>query len=422
MDDSFLERRNEIGLCTAIDARVLSNTAEIWLTDPPYADAVNYHELSEFFLAWYEKALPQVFPSWYSDSKRVLAIQSTGSDFRRSMVECYRNLTSHMPDGGFQVVMFTHQDASVWADLTLILWAAGLQVTAAWTIATETESALKEGNYVQGTVLMVLRKQTTDDTAFLDEVVPEVEAEVERQLASMRDLDDRDAPNFSDADYQLGAYAAALRVLTNYRAIEDVDVSYELSRERRRGEANPLARIIEDAVRTASNFLVPAGLPAHVWLRLAPEEKLYFKGLEVESHGDYRAGVYQEFARGFGVADYRRLLHTGKANQTRLKTASEFQRADLADAGLLRHALYAVWRAAATGDVTDSLTWLHTELTDYWPPTRGAGRRPALPCRSGHRSLAYGRWLRSLGGRRRGKRPCLSSPPRCVTFWSVPAT
>ena len=220
---------------------------------------------------------------------------------------------------------------------------------------------------------MVLRKQTTDDTAFLDEVVPEVEAEVERQLASMRDLDDHDAPNFSDVDYQLAAYAAALRVLTNYRAIEDVDLSSELSRERRRGEANPLARIIEDAVRTASNFLVPAGLPAHVWLRLAPEERLYLKGLEVESHGDYRSGVYQEFARGLGVADYRRLLHTGKANQTRLKTASELQRADLTDAGLLRHALYAVWRAAATGDVTDSLTWLHTELADYWPQREALG-------------------------------------------------
>ena len=357
---------------TATDVRAVNCTAEMWITDPPYADAINYHELSEFFLAWYEKVLPRQFPDWYVDSKRALAVQGADGAFRRSMVDSYRNLAARMPDDGLQVVMFTHQDAAIWADLTLILWAAGLRVTAAWTIGTETPFGVKEGNYVQGTVLMVLRKQTTDDTAFLDEVVPEVEAEVERQLASMRDLDDRDAPNFSDADYQLAAYAAALRVLTNYRAIEDVDVAYELSRERHRGTVNPLARIIEDAVRTASNSLVPAGLPAYVWRRLAPEEKLYLKGLEVESHGDYRAGVYQEFARGFGVADYRRLLHTGKANQTRLNTASELQRADLADAGLLRHALYAVWRAAETGDVTDSLTWLHTELAeDYWPQ-RGA--------------------------------------------------
>ena len=378
----FVSEWKTPGHVEPVDARVLRDFADIWLTDPPYADAINYHELSEFFLAWYEKTLLKIFPDWYSDSKRVLAIQSTGTDFRSSMVDCYRNLTEHMPDHGFQVVMFTHQDASVWADLTLILWAAGLRVTAAWTIGTETESALKDGNYVQGTVLMVLRKQTGGGTAFLHEVVPEVEVEVERQLASMHDLDDRDAPNFSDADYQLAAYAAALRVLTGYRAIEEVDAAYELARERRRGEANPLAGIIEDAVRTASNFLVPAGLPAHVWRTLAPEEKFYLKGLEVEAHGDFRAGVYQEFARGLGVTDYVRLLHAGAANRTRLKTASELQRADLAGAGLLRHALYAVWRAAATGEVTDSLTWLHTEIADYWP------QRAAL--------AALLRWLAAL--------------------------
>ena len=353
------------------DARAIDRRAEIWITDPPYADAINYHELSEFFLAWYEKSLPALFRDWYSDSKRALAVRGADADFRRSMVACYRNLADHMPDDGLQVVMFTHQDASIWADLTLILWAAGLRVTAAWTVATETPFGVKEGNYVQGTVLMVLRKQTTGETAFLDEVVPEVEAEVERQLASMLELDDREDPNFSDADYQLAAYAAALRVLTQYGSIEDIDVSHELSRERRRGEPNPIEKIIGDAVRTASNFRVPAGLPKPLWRGLAPDEKLYLKGLDIEQHGDFRSGVYQEFARGFGVRDYRDLLHTGKANRTRLKTASEFGRRDLGDSAfgrsLVRHALYAVWRAAESGEVADSLTWLRAEMPDYWP-------------------------------------------------------
>jgi putative DNA methylase len=67
---------------------------------------------------------------------------------QKRMVECYKNLARHMPDNGMQVVTFTHQDVSVWADLAFILWASGLRVTAAWTIATETESALKKGNYV----------------------------------------------------------------------------------------------------------------------------------------------------------------------------------------------------------------------------------------------------------------------------------
>ena len=302
------------------DARTVSVERDIWVTDPPYADAVNYHELSEYLLAWYERSPESVLPHWYADSKRALAVQGAGTEFRRSMVDCYRNLAAHMPEDGLQVVMFTHQDASVWADLALILWAAGLRVTAAWTIATETESALKEGNYVQGTVLMVLRKQTSDDTVFLDELVHEVESEVERQLDSMLELDDRDDRNFSDADYQLAAYAAALRVLTKHGSLQDIDVAHELSRERGDGDANPIETLIRDAVRTASNYRVPPGIPKHLWLQLAPEERLYLKGLEVESHGEFRSGIYQEFARGFGVRDYRFMLRTGKANETRLKT------------------------------------------------------------------------------------------------------
>src|SRR5262249_16207614 len=102
----------------SVDARNVSTLCVIWITDPPYADAVNYHELSEFFLAWYEKELQRLFPDWYTDSKRALAITGSDESFRKSMVECYCNLAAHMPDNGYQIGMFTHQNVSVWADLT----------------------------------------------------------------------------------------------------------------------------------------------------------------------------------------------------------------------------------------------------------------------------------------------------------------
>ena len=411
---------------TALDTREVCNTVDFWITDPPYADAVNYHELSEFFLAWYARTLPELVPDWQTDSRRALAVRGTGAAFRMSMVDCYRNLATRMPSDGMQVVMFTHQDSAVWADLTLILWAGGLRVTAAWTIATETESALKQGNYVQGTVLLVLHKQSAQETAFSHEVIPDIEIEVERQLDNMRQLDDRDEPNFSDADLQLAAYAAALRVLTKYRAIEDIDIAAEHARERRTGEGNPIRAIIEDAVRTASNHLVPTGLPGYLWRQLAPEEKLYLKGLEDEGHGDYRAGVYQEFARGFGIHDYRFLLHTAKANETRLKTASEFGRRYLGDspfgASLVRHALYAVWQATETDDVADSLTWLRTELADYWP------RRESLVGVLRYLgAIQIGHWRQDAKGRRsrrrcRRERPCLTSPHHFAPCSRPPAT
>ena len=391
------------GSVDAADARATRVERDVWLTDPPYADAINYHELSEYLLSWTSSHLANLFPDWYTDSKRALAVQGTGMSFRRSMVECYRNLTSHMHDSGFQVVMFTHQDASVWADLTLILWAAGLRVTAAWTIATETESALKDGNYVQGTVLLVLRKQTTEDTAFLDEVVPEVEAEVERQLASMRDLDDRDAPNFSDADYQLAAYAAALRVLTNYHAIEDVDVAYELSRERRSGEANPLATIIEDAVRTANDFLSscrPAGAC------MAPPGA----GGEALPQGS-GGGVPWRVSRGClsGVRPRLRSCRLPPAaahrqgqpdpGEDRIRVAAcRLVRRRPAPTRFLRR-LARRSNGGRHGQPHLATHGTHRLLA----PTRGPGCHTVVPRRSGYRPLAHGRRRRSLGGRRRGE-------------------
>ena len=358
----------------AEDARRVAEVCDLWITDPPYADAVNYHELSEFFVAWYTGGLKRLFPDWAADSRRALAVQGTDDLFRDAMVDAYRRLAVSMPDGGLQIVMFTHQDPAVWADLAMILWSAGLRVTAAWCVQTEREaSGVREGNYVQGTVLLVLRKQITSEKAFLDEVYQDVEAEVRRHLDTMKELDDAKDPSFSDTDYQLAAYAAALRVLTSKR-IEEIDVGYELTKKRERNEKSPVEEIIERAVRIACDHLVPRGLEPHLWKSLTSLERLYVKGLELESHGEHRSGVFQELARGFGVDEYTSLMASTKANEARLKTASEFGRREMGDAGfggsLVRHALFATFKTAETDGTRDGITWLTTEVTDY-ASTRG---------------------------------------------------
>jgi Protein of unknown function (DUF1156). len=133
--------------------------AEIGVTDPPYGDAINYDEILEFFIAWLRKNPPPEFVDWVWDSRRSLAIKGRDEDFRRGMVTAYKRMTECMPDNGIQVIMFTHQSGSIWADMANIVWASGLQVTAAWYVVTETDSPLREGSYVKGTVLLVLRKR-----------------------------------------------------------------------------------------------------------------------------------------------------------------------------------------------------------------------------------------------------------------------
>lgn len=336
--ENYLKRENSFvsslisGRVAIADARDLRETCDIWITDPPYADAVNYHELGDFFLAWYDKQLAHAFPEWIPDARAELAVRGDGDDFRRSMVDIYRNLARHMPDNGLQMVMFTHQNPAVWADLGMILWAAGLKATAAWTISTETESAgIKKGNYVQGTVCLVLRKRTSDEPGFLDEVYPLVEDEVKRQIASMQALDDGGEPNFNDADYQLAAYAAALKVLTQYGNLDGRDVEHEVFAVRGKGEKSEFQAVIERALGIACETLIPRGLDA-MWRDLSLVERYYLRALDIESRGERRQGMYEELARGFGLTDIKPLLKSDKANGARMHTASGFAAATLAGA------------------------------------------------------------------------------------------
>ena len=305
---------------TSYDARDLRERCDLWITDPPYADAVNYHELGDFFLAWYEKQLAKTFPEWTPDARAELAVRGEGEEFRRSMVEIYRNLALHMPDNGLQMVMFTHQDPAVWADLGMILWAAGLRATAAWTISTESDAGgFKVGNYVQGTVCLVLRKRVTNKPGFLDEVYPLVEDEVKRQIESMQALDEDGEPNFNDADYQLAAYAAALKVLTQYGTLDGKDVEHEVFAVRARNEKSDFETVIERALGIACETLVPRGLD-NSWRELSLVERYYLRALDIESRGERRKGMYEELARGFGVTDIRPLLKSDKANGARMFT------------------------------------------------------------------------------------------------------
>jgi len=392
------------------DARDLHENCDIWVTDPPYADAINYHELGDFFLAWYEKQLAQTFPEWTPDARAELAVRGNGEDFRRSMVEIYRNLARHMPDNGLQMVMFTHQDPAVWADLGMILWAAGLKATSAWTISTETGAAgIKKGNYVQGTVCLVLRKHTANEPGFLDEVYPLVEDEVKRQIESMQALDEDGEPNFNDADYQLAAYAAALKVLTQYSTLDGRDVEHEVFAVRSRSEKSDFQTVIERALGIACDTLVPRGLD-NSWRDLSLVERYYLRALDIESRGERRKGMYEELARGFGVTDIRPLLKSDKANGTRMHTPSGFAVAGLAPlngdntdapparrgraaasaphpfaASALRHLLFAVRETSVAGNNPESSRrYLRDTFGQgYW------GRR--------ERFVALLEWLSALG-------------------------
>ncbi|TWU54904.1 hypothetical protein Poly51_36260 [Rubripirellula tenax] len=333
---------------------------DIYVTDPPYGDAVKYEEILEFFIAWLRKNPPAEFADWVWDSRRSMAIKGEDEDFRRGMVAAYKRMTECMPDHGIQVIMFTHQSGSIWADMANIVWASGLQVTAAWYVVTETESALRDGNNVKGTVLLVCRKRLGKHKTTRDELAWEIEEEVQSQVESLTGLNQqakglyRDENVFEDADIQMAGYAAALRVLTRYSTIDGRDMASESIRPRVKGEITFVDDLIGYAVNTANQCLVPQGVAKSHWDKLMGAERFILKMIDMEARGFKTLDNYQNFAKAFKVRDFQAFMASRRANSARLKSAVELARSEMGEGSelhqsVLRAVLYAVMEL--TGDI-----------------------------------------------------------------------
>ena len=350
---------------------------DICITDPPYGDAVKYEEILDFFIAWMRKNPPPEFADWIWDSRRSLAIQGQGEDFRRDMVAAYKRTTDCIPDNGIQVIMFTHQSEAIWGDMANIVWASGLQVTAAWYVATETDSPLRDGSYVKGTVLLVCRKRLGRLKTTRDDLAWEIQEEVEAQVQALTGLNQeakgvyRDENVFEDADIQMAGYAAALRILTRYATIDGRDMASEAIRPRVKGETTFVDGLIAFAVDTANQCLVPKGIPQSHWDKLSGAERFYLKMLDMEGRGVKTLDNYQNFAKAFKVRDFRALMGDQRANQARLKSSIEFGRAEMGEGSelrqsVLRAVLYALMEIGNNVDGNEVLAHLMLNIPNYY--------------------------------------------------------
>lgn len=357
-------------------ASLFLESCDMFITDPPYGDAVKYEEITEFFIAWLHKNPPVEFSNWTWDSRRSLAIKGEDEGFRQGMVAAYRRMAEKMPDNGIQVLMFTHQSGSIWADMANVIWASGLQVTAAWYVVTETDSALRQGANVTGTIMLVLRKRHQKLETFRDDLGWEIEEAVKEQVESLVGLDKSVRKQgseglYTDADLQMAGYAAALKVLTAYSVIDGKNMVIEAEAPRQKGIKTFVDELIDFAVLTAVQFLVPVGFEKSEWQKLSAVERFYLKMTEMEHQGSKSLDNYMNFAKAFQVHHFDQLMSdTSKANSARLKLSTEFKSSMMSgDAEIastpLRALLYAMYELTKEIEVDDVLLHLMENCPNY---------------------------------------------------------
>lgn len=127
-------------------------SAQLFVTDPPYYDAISYADLSDFFYVWLRRALNESYPDLFEFNETpkpdeiiveptpVAGVGKKNQTFyldnmKRAMSDARRVL---MPEG-VGIIVFAHKSTAGWEAQLQGMLDAGLTITASWPIDTERE-------------------------------------------------------------------------------------------------------------------------------------------------------------------------------------------------------------------------------------------------------------------------------------------
>ena len=145
--------RTSAGQVECVDATrqdLPDEASHVWFTDPPYYDAIPYSDLSDYFLVWLKRSLPDDFllsgPSALSpkaaeavqdESKRVNGRPKDREWFEETIAKAFAEGRRVLRDDGVGAVVFAHKTTEGWEALLSGVIRGGWTITGSWPIATE---------------------------------------------------------------------------------------------------------------------------------------------------------------------------------------------------------------------------------------------------------------------------------------------
>ena len=158
---SFPYSAGTVLLGDAANQRLLSDeSVEVWFTDPPYYDAIPYADLSDFFLAWLKRSLPdhpllrdpfdpdnplspKIPEAVQDETKRVDGQPKNREWFEATMADAFAEGRRILRKDGVGSVVFAHKTTEGWEALLSGMIRGNWTITGSWPIATEMGSRLR---------------------------------------------------------------------------------------------------------------------------------------------------------------------------------------------------------------------------------------------------------------------------------------
>jgi adenine-specific DNA methylase len=212
-------------------------TAQIWFTDPPYYDAVPYADLSDFFLVWLKRALPnhpllrdpydptnplspKTREAVQDETKLVEGRPKDRAWFEETMAEAFTEGRRILREDGIGSVVFAHKTTEGWEALLSGMIRGGWTITGSWPVATEMATRLRarESAALATSVHLICRPRP--DAAPVGDW-----ADVLRQLPPrVGDWMERlQAEGVRGADLVFACIGPALEIFSRYAQVETAD-------------------------------------------------------------------------------------------------------------------------------------------------------------------------------------------------------
>ena len=121
-------------------------SVDLIISDPPYADNVNYSELSDFFYVWLRLVLKDryEFFSAKESPKDAEAIKTENRpiDYYDKLVGIFKTTKTKLKSDGLLIFTFHHSEEQTWFRLADVISRAGFQVIRAYPIPSEARNVL----------------------------------------------------------------------------------------------------------------------------------------------------------------------------------------------------------------------------------------------------------------------------------------
>ena len=251
-------RPGQIQSADAAACPLPDEAAGVWFTDPPYYDAIPYSDLSDFFLVWLKRALPDhpllrdpFDPDNPLSPKTREAVQDETREcngrvkdrafFEDTMGAAFAEGRRVLGEDGVGSVVFAHKTTEGWEALLNGMIRGGWTITGSWPIATEMGSRLRaRDSAALATSVHLVCRPRPDDAPIGDW------ADVLRALPGrVGDWMERlQGEGVRGADLVFACIGPALEIFSRYRQVETAE-------GREVGLAEYLERVWEVVGRTA---------------------------------------------------------------------------------------------------------------------------------------------------------------------------